>query len=58
MNPILIIGAFIAIALIWLLCAFSFKYIGRFFSRLFSDAKNAILEEDINNKNKEDLGED
>lgn len=48
MNPILIIGIFVAGFLLWLLCAWLYQPIGRLCSRLISDAKNAINDNETN----------
>lgn len=45
MNPILILGAFAAGALLWLLCSFLYRPIGKLGSRLVNDAKEAMFEE-------------
>jgi F0F1-type ATP synthase membrane subunit b/b' len=45
MNPILVFLIIIAAALLWVVCSFLYKPIGRFFNRLIQDAKDAISEE-------------
>ena len=58
MNPFLILGAFAAAGLIWLLCSFLYRPLGKLGLRLFNDAKEEITKEDKNNiTNKENKGE-
>ena len=59
MNPFLIFGAFVAAGLIWLLCSFLYRPLGKLGLRLFNDAKEEINKEDKkNNKtNEENKGE-
>ena len=45
MNPVLVFLIIIAAALLWLICSFLYRPIGRLFNRLFSDAKEAMFEE-------------
>lgn len=52
MNPVFFIGLFVAGALLWLLLSFLYKPLGSVGKRLVDDAKNAITEEDENDKNK------
>lgn len=58
MNPVLIILILIAGFLLWLICSFLYKPIGRFFRRFWEDAKEAINyketnKNEINNNEKE-----
>lgn len=53
MNPVLVLGAFAAGALLWLLCSFLYRPIGKLGSRLVEDAKEAMFEEKTEEKNKE-----
>ena len=54
MNPVLVFLSLIAAALLWLICSFLYKPIGRFFNRLLNDAKEAMFEEEnTNNKGEE-----
>lgn len=46
MNPILILGIIAAAFLLWLLCSFLYRPIGKLFARLVNDAKEAIEETD------------
>lgn len=46
MNPVLIIGVFIAGFLLWLISSWLYKPIGAICKRLMSDAKNAMFEEE------------
>jgi hypothetical protein len=52
MNPVLIFLILIGAALLWLICSFLYKPIGRFFNRLISDAKEAMFEEKENTNDK------
>lgn len=45
MNPVLLFLICIGLFLVWLLCSFLYRPIGRLFSRLFNDAKEAMFEE-------------
>lgn len=47
MNPVLIILIIIGACLLWLLCSFLYKPLGRLFKRLIDDAIEAMFE---NNK--------
>ncbi len=49
MHPLLVILILIAAFLLWLLCAFLYKPIGRLFNRLVKDAEEAINEENKEN---------
>lgn len=44
MNPVLLFLVILALCLVWLLCAFLYRPIGKLFSRLFEDAKEAMFE--------------
>ena len=59
LNPILILGAFAAAGLLWLLCSFLYRPLGRLGLRLFNDAKEEINKEDKENikTNEENKGE-
>lgn len=46
MNPILILGICVAGFLLWLVCSFLYIPIGRLFTRLAKDAKDAIEKTD------------
>lgn len=50
MNPILIFGIIIAGGLLWLLCSFLYRPIGKLCSRLVNDAKEAIEEKENENE--------
>jgi uncharacterized protein involved in cysteine biosynthesis len=52
MNPFLVLLILIAAVLIWVICSFLYKPIGRFFGRLFNDVKEAVSEETENENNK------
>lgn len=56
MNPVLIFLILIGGFLLWLICSFLYKPIGRFFGRLAEDAKEAMAEEE--NKNNENKNND
>ena len=43
MNPVLVLGAFAAGALLWLLCSFLYRPLGKLGSRLVNDAKDAMF---------------
>ena len=45
MNPILVFLIVVGAILLWVICSFLYKPIGRFFNRLFKDAKYAMFEE-------------
>lgn len=47
MNPILIALVFLLGFIVWLLLAFAYKPIGKIINRLTSNARKAMLEEDI-----------
>lgn len=51
MNSILILGIIVAAFLLWLLCSFLYRPIGRLFTRLINDAKEAIEETDDKKEN-------
>lgn len=44
--PVFILLMFLAAGLLWLLLSFAFKPLGKFVSRLWKDAKDAMDEED------------
>lgn len=46
MNPVLIILILIGGALLWLLCSFLFRPIGKVSKKLLDDAKKAICEDE------------
>lgn len=48
MNPVLIILTIIGGALLWLLCSFLFRPIGKISKKLVDDAKDAMFEEKEN----------
>ena len=50
MNPILILGTMVAAFLLWLLCSFLYRPIGRLFARLINDAKEAMEDKKENEK--------
>ena len=45
MNPVLLFLIVLGLFLFWLLCSFLYRPIGKLFSRLFKDAKEAMFEE-------------
>ena len=49
MNPILIILIFLGGALLWLLCAFLYRPIGKIAKRLFEDAKESMKDDETEN---------
>lgn len=53
MNPALIILVGIGAMLLWLLCSFLYRPIGRVAKRLVNDAKKAMFEETTNENEKE-----
>jgi hypothetical protein len=53
MNPVLILGAFAAGALLWLLCSFLYRPLGKLGSRLVDDAKEAMFGEKTKEEDKE-----
>lgn len=55
MNPLLIILIFIGGGLLWLLCSFLFKPLGKIFKKLFDDAKEAMSEETETKNEKESV---
>lgn len=46
MNPVLVAIVLIGATLLWLICSFLYKPIGRLFGRLLQDAAEEILSED------------
>ena len=53
MNPIFVFLVVLGAALLWLVCSFIYRPIGRFFYRLWHDAKEVIdFEEETQNENK------
>jgi hypothetical protein len=46
MNPVLIILLFVAACLLWLVCSFLYRPLGKLFGRLIKDAKDEILKEE------------
>ena len=54
MNPVLVFLIIVAAAILWLICSFLYRPIGRLFNRLFSDAKEAMFEEAKNDNKGED----
>lgn len=50
MNPLLIILLFIAACLLWLVCSFLYKPLGKLFGRLIKDAKDTMFEEEKGEK--------
>ena len=53
MNPILIFGLIVAGFLLWLICSFLYRPIGKLFFRLITDAKKAIKETETKKENNE-----
>lgn len=51
MNPVFVIGVFLAGALLWLLLSFMYKPIGWVGKRLVEDAQREIMAEDNTKKN-------
>ncbi len=54
MNPVFIILVLLGGTMLWLLCSFLFKPIGKVFQRLIYDAKEAMTEEEQNNEKGEE----
>ena len=52
MNPFLVFLIFLAVGILWLLCSFLYKPIGKIAKRIFDDAKEATSEETTNENNK------
>lgn len=46
MNPVLIALIFIGGGLIWLLCSFLYRPIGKLFGKLWGDAKSSMFDEE------------
>ena len=46
MNPLLVILILLGGALIWLLCSFMFRPIGKVFKKLLDDVNEAMSDED------------
>lgn len=46
MNPVLIILILIGGGLLWLLCSFTYRPIGKLFKKLWDDAKGSMFDED------------
>jgi hypothetical protein len=44
MNPVLLFLIILALFMFWLLCSFLYEPIGKLFSRLINDVKNAMFE--------------
>ena len=58
MNPAFILIVLLAVVALWFLLSFAFKPLGKFFYRIWKDAKDAINEEDnAENKNKKESTE-
>ena len=53
MNPLLIILILLGGALLWLLCSFLFRPIGKIGAKLIDDAKSAMSDENEENEEKE-----
>lgn len=53
MNPVLIILILLGGALLWLLCSFLYRPIGKFFKKLIDEAKEAMSEDDNEKGGKE-----
>jgi hypothetical protein len=54
LNPVLVFLIIVCAFLLWLICSFLYRPIGRFFKRLITDAKDAMFEE----TKEENKGED
>lgn len=50
MNPVLIILIFIGGGLLWLLCSFLYRPIGKVFKKLWDDAKGSMFDEEKENE--------
>jgi len=51
MNPVFVFLVILAAALLWMLCAGIYKYIGGFFNRMFNDVTNEMkIEEEESNE--------
>lgn len=46
MNPIIVLLVIFGAILLWFICAFLFRPIGRFFKRLWKDAMNAMKDKE------------
>jgi F0F1-type ATP synthase membrane subunit b/b' len=49
-NPVLFFLIIIGAILLWIICSFVFKPIGKFINRVFANVKNSMLEEEIETK--------
>lgn len=54
MNAVFWILVVLALYLFWFLCSFSFKGIGRFFMRLYDNAKSEMTDEESKEHESED----
>ena len=54
MNPILVFLVILGAAFLWLLCAFLYRPIGRWWARLFDDAKREMFETDNETQNEQE----
>lgn len=50
MNPVFWFLAILGLFLLWLLCSFMYRPIGKLFCRLVNDAKTAMSKEDTKEK--------
>lgn len=50
MNPILIPIVFLSGGLLWLLCSFLYRPVGKIFKRLIDDAKEEMFDEEKEKK--------
>lgn len=57
MNPVLIILILLGGALLWLLCSFLFRPIGKISKKLIDDAKEAMSDDDKNNNEEKENNE-
>jgi F0F1-type ATP synthase membrane subunit b/b' len=48
-NPVLFFLIIIGAILLWIICSFVFKPIGKFINRVFANVKNSMLEEENEN---------
>lgn len=52
MNWVFYVIVVIAVVLLWFLCSFVYKPIGKFFYRLYKDARDEIVGNDTEKENK------
>jgi F0F1-type ATP synthase membrane subunit b/b' len=49
-NPVLFFLIIVGAILLWIICSFVFKPIGKFINRVFANVKSSMLEEEIETK--------